>query len=222
MSYLNHAHDPRRRATAIATTVAVHAAIGVAVVTGLTIAGFKVQKTYDPILNFPTTPPPPEPTPPTPEPEAVTQPQVPKPEFVLEPPPAGPIYEELDPTEVAIADVQRVLPDPGPTFAPRPQPSFSPKRAVPRNNSAGWITDNDYPRRAIVDEAEGAVSYRLVIGTDGRVSSCELTRPTGNRALDDATCRLISSRARFDAATDESGAKVLGTFNGSVRWELPD
>ena len=41
-------------------------------------------------------------------------------------------------------------------------------------------------------------------------------------ALDDATCRLISRRAQFDPATDETGARVPGTYTGSVRWELPD
>src|SRR5690606_844924 len=82
--------------------------------------------------------------------------------------------------------------------------------------------DSDYPRRAILDSAEGTVAFRLVIGTNGQVSSCELTRPSGHRALDDATCRLISRRARFDPATDETGSKVLGTYTGSVKWELPD
>jgi protein TonB len=73
-----------------------------------------------------------------------------------------------------------------------------------------------------MNEIEGTVGYRLVIGTNGRVASCELTRPSGNKALDDATCRLIASRARFEAATDETGAKVMGTYTGSVRWEIPD
>jgi protein TonB len=220
MSYLNHSHDPRRRATAIAVTIAVHGVIGLVVVTGLSFAGYKTVKAFDPILDFPTEPP--EPAPPPPEPAVVQPPQAAEPKIVLQPPPPGPIYEEFEPTEVVIVDTPRVLPSPGPTFIPRPQPSFTPKRAVPANDSAGWITNDDYPRRAIIDGAEGAVSYRLVISTAGRVASCELTRPTGNRALDDATCRLISGRARFEPATDETGATVLGTFTGSVRWELPD
>ncbi|HEU4651467.1 MAG TPA: TonB family protein, partial [Croceibacterium sp.] len=101
-------------------------------------------------------------------------------------------------------------------------PPFNPKRATPSNNSSNWITNDDYPRRALVDGAEGSVGYRLVVSTLGRVASCELTQPSGNRALDDATCRLITRRARFEAATDETGAKVLGTYSGSVRWEIPE
>ena len=40
--------------------------------------------------------------------------------------------------------------------------------------------------------------------------------------LDDAACRRISQRARFDPATDETGGKVVGTYAGTVKWEIPD
>jgi protein TonB len=222
MSYLDQAHDPRRRAAALATTAAVHAALGVAVVTGLTVAGYTPIDTYDPIVQFPVEQDPPEPTPPAPQPDdpVVTLPKAPEPPLVLQPAP-GPLVKPLETTELALDETSR-LPDPVATLTPRPQPSFTPKRAVPSNNSAGWISNDDYPRRALIDHAEGAVAYRLVIGTTGRVSSCELTRPSGHRALDDATCRLIASRARFEPATDETGAKVIGTFTGSVRWEIPE
>jgi len=220
MSYLDQAQDPRRRATALATTAAVHAALAVAVVTGLSVAGYAPLRTYDPIIEFPVEPEPPEPAPPPPQPSdpVVTLPRAPEPPLELRPVP-DPMIEPLEAAESAV--VTR-LPDPVATATPRPQPSFAPKRAVPSNGPAGWITNADYPRRALVDEAEGSVGYRLVIGTAGRVSSCELTRPSGHRALDDATCRLIAGRARFEPATDETGAKVLGTFTGSVRWEIPE
>jgi protein TonB len=222
MSYLDQAQDPRRRAAALATTAAVHAALAVAVVTGLTVAGYAPLDTYDPIIQFPVEPDPPEPSPPAPQPAdpVVSVPQAPEPPLVLQPAPDS-IVKPLENTEIALVEVSR-RPDPVATLTPRPQPSFTPKRALPSNSSASWITNNDYPRRALVDEAEGLVGYRLVIGTTGRVSSCELTRPSGHRALDDATCRLIASRARFEPATDETGARVLGTFTGSVRWEIPE
>jgi hypothetical protein len=65
------------------------------------------------------------------------------------------------------------------------------------------------------------VSYRLVISTAGRVASCELTRPTGKRALDDATCRLIAERARFEPARDSRGRAVAGSYANTVRWQIP-
>ena len=62
----------------------------------------------------------------------------------------------------------------------------------------------------------------MIVGTNGKVSSCEITRPSGNGQLDGATCRYISQRARFDPATDDTGAKVVGTYSGTVSWEIPD
>ena len=219
MSYLTHAQDPRRRATAIGIAAAVHAVLAVGLVTGL---GVTIERIVEPRLvgtNVKLDPPKPEPSPsPTPTREQVTYiPPAPVPPIPL-PPAPGPSYKPFDGTSDPV-----VILDPRPPMPPSPGPaSFTPKRAVPSNGSSGWISNSDYPRRPLVEGIEGTVSYRLVIGTNGRVSSCELTRPSGNRALDEATCRLIASRARFEPATDENGAKVLGTFSGSVRWQIPD
>lgn len=223
MSYLNQAHDPRRRATAIVTVGAVHALLAAGLLTGLTVqfigkADAPVQAT-----NIPLDSPKPEPTPtPTPSPVVDTYiPPVPLPPIPLAQEPDLTL-DDVKPQDTAETSLYPT--NPGPIVQPdppRPAPSFIPKRPAPRNGS-NWITDNDYPRRALIDHVEGSAGYRLVIGANGRVSDCQLTRPTGNRALDDATCRLISDRARFDPATDENGTKVQGTFTGSVRWQIPD
>lgn len=222
MSYLNQAQDPRRRATAIVTVGAVHAVLAVGLLTGLTVQFTQHDDTRFEAKNFPLDTPKPDPSP-TPEPQ-------PAPLTYVAPPPlppinlptdTAPVPEPLDtnPTQLAYVATGKV--DPPAPLQP-PVPSITPKRALPSNNASRWISNNDYPRRALIDEAEGSVAYRLVIGTNGRVASCELTRSAGHRALDDATCRLISDRARFDPATDETGAKVLGTYNGSVRWQIPE
>jgi protein TonB len=61
----------------------------------------------------------------------------------------------------------------------------------------------------------------LLIGSDGRVESCVVTQSSGFAGLDEATCRNLARRGRFDAATDESGSRVAGSFSGSIRWEIP-
>ena len=220
MSYLNQAHDPRRRATAIATVGAVHALLAVGLVAGLTVDFVRIADADLIGVNIPLPPPPkpdPKPTPSTPIEQASH----------VQPPPTPRVdISDATPSETIDADdsesyVSRLPDNPRVDVASDPAPpAFTPLRARARNGN--WITDDDYPRRALVEEAEGSVGYRLVIGTSGHVSSCELTRSSGNRALDDATCRLITSRARFEPATDETGAKVLGTFTGSVGWEIPE
>lgn len=225
MSYVSHAQDPRRKIGGIAGTIAINATIGVLVVTGLSYSGFVHTDTYDPILQFPT---PPKPTPPPPEVEpqptpsmAAERPVAPLPPIPL-PPQPGPQVDQFDPDAKPLPDVLR-NPDPGPsvTPTPRPAPSFTPKGARPDGNPRNWITTDDYPARALRSEIEGTARYRVVVGTNGRVSSCEIVSPTGNAQLDQATCRLITRRAQFEPATDENGAKVLGTYSGTVRWEIP-
>jgi protein TonB len=53
------------------------------------------------------------------------------------------------------------------------------------------------------------------------VQACEVIRSSGSASLDKAACDNVSRRARFDAATDESGAKVVGTYASSVKWQIP-
>lgn len=220
MSYLNRVQDPRRRATAIAGTVAIHAAIGIAVVTGLTIAGQGPVAKFAPTIDFPTEPPPPEPAPPPP-PTATTDPlpplrPAPKPPIEL-PRIPDPTLTRTDLPKVPVGPARPPIVNP-----PRPEPSFAPRGASPSNDRLQWITTADYPASALRREDEGLAEYRVIVGSDGRVSACEVTASTGSRTLDDATCRYISKRARFDAATDESGARVVGSYEGTVRWRIPD
>ena len=64
MSFINQSQDPHSRATAIAGAVAIQAALGIAVVTGLTIAGAgPLEPVRTPIIDFPVEPPPPDPAP---------------------------------------------------------------------------------------------------------------------------------------------------------------
>lgn len=222
MSYIDQAQNPRRRLTAITGVVAVHAALGVAVVVGLTVTWTPpVTPPYDP-PTFPTPKPTPSPPPtpddrsPRPKDQPVPAPLPPMP--WPKDPPAGPIDEGPHSD-----DAPRVDDTPRPPLPPpRPSPTFAPKSPVPANPQASWITNDDYPAQPLRAEIEGVAEYRLVVGSNGRVSSCEIARSSGNRALDDATCRLISRRARFAAATDGSGASVVGSYSGKVRWDIPD
>ncbi|MDP3907025.1 energy transducer TonB [Novosphingobium sp.] len=109
-----------------------------------------------------------------------------------------------------------------PTPAPTPAPGIAPRAARPKGNPALWVSTSDYPSAGIRGELEGLVKVRLTIGADGKPGDCTVTASSGHDVLDDATCAKLLRRARFDPASDQTGAKVAGTWTTAVRWDIPD
>ncbi|MBO9518684.1 MAG: energy transducer TonB [Porphyrobacter sp.] len=223
MAYLDQSNSAGSRIAAIAGVAAVHAAIGLGVVVGLTVAGVAPPlDTWDPFTITPdpkTTPPPPEP-----KVEPSAQPS----HTVVTPVPRIDMKREDPTVQTKLPDNLFNYPESGdgpnilPTPTPMPTPTVPPRLARPSNERSGWISNDDYPAGPLRNRLQGTVDYKLIIGTNGRVSACDVTRSSGSGQLDDATCRLIQRRARFEPATDDTGAKVVGSFSGTVRWQIPD
>jgi TonB family protein len=93
---------------------------------------------------------------------------------------------------------------------------------VPVAALPSFLTDEDYPDEAIRNGEQGEVEFRLDIGVDGRVSGCSVVRSSGSAILDAATCRIMSERATFRAATDDSGRLVPGSVVSRISWRLPE
>jgi TonB family protein len=93
--------------------------------------------------------------------------------------------------------------------------------AVPANYPGNWATTNDYPVRALHNMEQGATGYSLTVTPEGLVGSCLVTESSGSIDLDEATCRLVSDRARFVPATDTRGAPTEGAYASRVHWLLP-
>ncbi len=226
MSYLDHQQSLKQRAASGAAVLAIQAAVGIALVTGLTFVVIE-REPEPPIADYfdvPLAPVPPEPDP-APTPSAARPAQrvmAPMPPLPL-PPTPGPTVERFEPTE-PVTDYVPMPPRPAPSYAPAPQPSpsFAPRRAAPIGNPGSWISTDDYPAGPLRNGIEGTAGYRLVIGSDGRVTACELTRSSGNAQLDAAACRYLTNRARFAPATDGTGAAIVGTYTGTVAWQIPD
>ncbi len=110
---------------------------------------------------------------------------------------------------------------PPPPAAP-PAPRFTPKSATPKGSGQGtWVTDSDYPSRALRENKEGVTGYRVSIGPDGKVTDCSVTSSSGSPELDETTCTNIKRRARFNPAMDGEGQPTSGSFSGRVRWKIP-
>lgn len=224
MAYLD-SKRPADRAASVAGVIAVHAALGYALVVGLQFTG--VIPTEEPRLKGETIVDP-VPLPPPPD----------KPKPDEETPTDSPIY--TPPTTLTIntnssdIDTTVVLPPPGdiikapagPEIIPSPGPASKPIAeaiaAKARNNPGEWITESDYKTSWINRGWAGNAGFRLQVGANGRVEGCQITRSTGHTALDEATCELVTRRAKFEPARNGDGEKVPGSYSSSVRWQIPE
>jgi protein TonB len=94
--------------------------------------------------------------------------------------------------------------------------------AKAKANLTSYVSNDDYPQAAIRAEEQGTTRFRLTVGTDGRVSNCEITGSSGSSSLDRTTCDLMRRRARFTPAKDQAGNPIGDTHSASIRWVLPE
>ena len=93
---------------------------------------------------------------------------------------------------------------------------IEPARA--RANLASYVAIDDYPVSALQAGEQGTVRFRLNVGSDGRVTGCQVTGSSGSAALDETTCRIMRSRARFTPARDRNGHPAADVVNSSITW----
>lgn len=94
--------------------------------------------------------------------------------------------------------------------------------ARPRANLGSYLSPDDYPAAALRNNQQGRVAFTLDVGPDGRVTACRVRESSGSAALDQATCRIMQSRARFTPALDAQGLAVAGQAQAAVTWVLPE
>ena len=204
------------RVVAFVVVALLHLVVGYTLVTGLAAEGvravLKKVTTVDIKKDEPKKEPPPPPKQQAAPPPIVAPPprinvnlSPPPVETVVTPPPAAPVVPIIAPPAPVVASPPRVQPRP-------PQPKGRPGE---------WVTDNDYPSRALREEREGVTRFRLSVGPDGRVTDCQVTGSSGSPDLDDATCANLRRRARFGPATDGEGQPTSGSYSNAVRWQIP-
>jgi protein TonB len=213
MSYVDQGMS-RSRVYAIIAVAILHALLAYAFVTGL---AYKfVKNVSEDLKTFDVTEePPPPPDEPPPE-----QPQVQTPPIVAPPP----MIRINTPAPMIQTVINAPPPIITPTAPPAPPPPPPPRIVQPvraRANLTSYFSDDDYPPSALRAEEQGTTGFRLTIGPDGRVANCEVTSSSGSNALDQATCRILRSRARYTPARDQSGNPTSGTDQARVQWRLP-
>jgi protein TonB len=208
----------RGRLWSIVFVAVLHALLGYAFVTGLAYSVAK--KAFEDLKTFDVTepPPPPEEQPPPPPQQPQTQPPP-----VVAPPPLVRVNTPAPPiVSVPTAPPPVITPTapPAPPAPPPPPPRVTPARA--RANLSSYVSTDDYPSSALRNNEEGTTGFRLTVGPNGRVTNCEITSSSGSSALDNATCRIMRSRARFTPAHDTSGNPVADTQSARITWRIQD
>lgn len=220
MAYVDRGSG-NQRAVTIAAVAALHGVAIYAIVTGLGVKYIKEKIVELSATNIPVEVPPPPPQPPQVEPSTAPEQTTPRPLVNVHPDRGDTRTLPLEPPGLPMpGPLPSAQPEPQP-LPPEPTPTFMPRAARPANAASGWVTTEDYPARDQREGNEGLARYTLAIGANGKVQSCVITQTSGFAGLDEATCKYVSRRARFDPATGPDGQRVAGSYSGTVRWVMP-
>jgi protein TonB len=97
-----------------------------------------------------------------------------------------------------------------------------PPPAAPPAGPHHYVFSNyDYPIEAVKNHWEGTVVVDLVVAADGSPTSCSIVQSSGHQLLDETTCNLIMSRAKFAPGRDKAGNPIEShSRSPSVTWRL--
>jgi protein TonB len=205
----------KNRMVALGIVGILHVGLGYAFVTGLALKAVKAIVNPLETVNVKEEAPPPDEPPPPPPKEMEIPPFVPPPEVsIAQDAPAPTITTQ---STVSAPEPPRFTPPAPPAPA---APAIRPTPATPRGRG-NVISEDDYPDASRRAEEQGVVRVSYVVGADGKVGSCNVTQSSGSSRLDDATCKIIMRRFRFNPATRD-GQPVAETKTQPVRWQLRD
>lgn len=198
---------------ALGLVALLHIFLGYAFVTGLALKAVKAIVQPLETVNVEEQAPPPEEPPPPPPKDIEIPPFVPPPEVSIQQ--DAPTNTITTQSEVARPDPPRVAP-PAP---PAPPAAVAPPSPATPKGRGNVFSDDDFPDASRRAEEQGVTRVSYVVDPTGKVSSCTVTQSSGFPRLDDATCKIIMRRFRFNPATRD-GQPVSETKNQPVRWRL--
>jgi hypothetical protein len=90
-------------------------------------------------------------------------------------------------------------------------------RTLPKPIGFPWLKIDDYPEEAFFLTRMSVV--RLSVGADGRPVDCTTVQSSSSEKIDRYNCELMMKRARFEPATDASGAPVATQWVQALGWQ---
>jgi protein TonB len=88
-------------------------------------------------------------------------------------------------------------------------------------SQGSWVATEGYPKRALREEREGTVHFKVSIGADGIAKDCTVTQSSGSQDLDEAACKIIMKRAHFKPARNAKGEPVEDVYESRLVWRIP-
>jgi TonB family protein len=79
----------------------------------------------------------------------------------------------------------------------------------------------DYPVEARPQRGSALVMVLMSVSAEGRVTQCEVSRPSYSAALDARTCEIAQARAHFPPPRDGTGNTISQKYYGIARWGVP-
>lgn len=215
MSYAQRKTLSGNPVLSIVLTILVVGSLLYTIVTGLAYNVIKEAAENLKVVDVQEAPPPPE-QPPPPPPKDI--PELPPPPVAMAPVVQAPVVSApifTTPTPPPVITPQ------APPAPPPPPPAKVVRAQSAKGNLLNLFSTEDYPDSAMRSSAEGSTTVRLSIGTTGKVTGCEIIGSSGHSDLDNATCRILTSRARFTPAKNSDGTPTTDTFTQRVTWRLP-
>lgn len=110
-------------------------------------------------------------------------------------------------------------PRPAPPPPPAP-PVASPHGQAEMINLGEIFTEANYPFWAMRDADEGLVRFRVAVDAAGTVTACDIMMAAESESLNQGTCALLMTQARFRPARDRRGRPIASIYSRQVRWQL--
>lgn len=80
----------------------------------------------------------------------------------------------------------------------------------------------DYPPSALRHKLEGVVETEVSIDAAGKVTECRIIKSSHHPVLDNATCKLVTRRGKFQPAIGPDGKAIPSVVKvPPVEWKLP-
>ena len=95
------------------------------------------------------------------------------------------------------------------------------RKLKPQQSPGKWVVSSDYPLDMLASGQPAIVEFRLSVGVDGIPTACYIQSTTRPKEFDDAVCKSVMRRARFDPALDADGKPLVSYYRNTVRFQLP-